>query len=80
MNELKPCPFCGGRAFVVIDRGQKYKAIFVECEDCGARVPVCERKWLSYWKPSRFYESPVERAMDHYGKAINDAWNVRAEE
>lgn len=58
MDELKPCPFCGGRAAIIdlqtID-GSRCKA--VECRRCGAMMPgVCQRNsddvssdWNARW-------------------------------
>lgn len=36
MNELKPCPFCGGACDIVRDEPIS-GAGFVECHECGAR-------------------------------------------
>ena len=38
--DLKPCPFCGGKAEVFIDATKYYKH-FVSCLKCGMRTP-CE--------------------------------------
>lgn len=32
MSELKPCPFCGGEAFINLERDCRW----VECRKCGA--------------------------------------------
>ena len=38
MNEqLKPCPFCGGKAHIRNDRYAYYETVCVLCEDCGAQ-------------------------------------------
>ena len=34
MNELKPCPFCGGKA-QIMDTGYPH---WIYCEKCGAQV------------------------------------------
>lgn len=80
MEELKPCPFCGGRAFVTIGKGKQYKAIFVECEDCEARLPIAEHRLISFWKPNSVWKTNLERAMTFYGNEIIEAWNNRAGE
>ena len=36
-KELKPCPFCGGRAIVYKD-GSRYSSHVVGCEDRGCRL------------------------------------------
>lgn len=38
MNELKPCPFCGGAAEMRSMRG----AYWVKCSQCRARAPVLD--------------------------------------
>ena len=53
MTELKPCPFCGGRAHNSLhmtdawrrkDGWHDTKALFyIMCDDCGCRVEYCER-------------------------------------
>ena len=35
MSELKPCPFCGGKAYLFVDNG-----IRVLCVQCGASSKV----------------------------------------
>lgn len=78
--DLKACPFCGGMAFVIIDRGKQYKAVYVECEDCGARVPIEENRLISYWKSkNKWNETVIDKAVKCYGKAICEAWNRREE-
>ena len=38
MNEqLKPCPFCGGKAHIRNDGYTYYETVCVSCEDCGAQ-------------------------------------------
>lgn len=38
--KLKSCPFCGGRAELVVRNPKQYGATgaYVECTDCGART------------------------------------------
>ena len=34
-NELKPCPFCGGKAFLFVDDGVR-----VMCEECNSSTKI----------------------------------------
>ena len=37
--ELKPCPFCGGKAYMFIDEdGEGYRRLVIGCEKCMAEV------------------------------------------
>jgi Lar family restriction alleviation protein len=41
MQNLEPCPFCGGRA--ALDReGTRQQSSIIFCSDCGARVEANE--------------------------------------
>ena len=47
MNELKPCPFCGGEIIDVCEEGKLFGKsaysrtyIFVRCRKCCARIGV----------------------------------------
>lgn len=48
--ELKPCPFCGGKARLFTD-DDKYYSHIVACENCGARTlrEHIEAIAVSYW-------------------------------
>ena len=46
MEELKPCPFCGGKAVVHIDDGVR-----VMCRECGA-MSKCLVDGYSQGKPN----------------------------
>lgn len=37
LNELKPCPFCGGRP-VIERKGDRSKSMIIGCEDCGCNM------------------------------------------
>ena len=40
MTELKPCPFCGGRADLVLVDGCESWRAHIECTECGAESPT----------------------------------------
>ena len=52
MNELKPCPFCGGKASL---HGKKYR--WVQCDDCRASTVRVEK---FYWG-QHIDEIPIQR-------------------
>jgi Lar family restriction alleviation protein len=42
MEELKPCPFCGGESY--FDReGTCLQSCIVQCEDCGCKLETNEQ-------------------------------------
>ena len=41
MNNLKPCPFCGGEAEIVLDIEYKGDNA-IECQNCGVLLSVCD--------------------------------------
>ena len=70
MNELKPCPFCGGKAILKKGfpktQGKDWSQRLVQCSDCGCRTVL-------------FKQAPFE-AWQNNEQACIDAWNRRVEE
>ncbi len=69
MVELKPCPFCGGEAFVTMkeaaDASNNMADLVVECHECLCVV----------W--GDFIENPDWEILQKINQAI-EAWNKRA--
>lgn len=63
MNELKPCPFCGGEAEVVINKSKQGQTANIHCTHCSCRKTLLRH-------PN--YEGIIEK------EAI-EAWNRRAD-
>ena len=61
MNKLKPCPFCGSRAFMRNEKGQIGTIHRVYCgnEDCPVEP---ETHW--YWRKEEAIEAWNRRATD----------------
>ena len=60
--ELKPCPFCGGKARVVIKSFDVFmNGAFVICEKCGARTDLIETN-AEY--------SAKDRAVEYWNKRV----------
>lgn len=81
MVELKPCPFCGGKARMKQDKseGIQYRGRFsvwfhVECEGCGARTKTCYAALP--------FEDEGENARPAAGGIMEavECWNERTEE
>lgn len=71
MNELKPCPFCNGRAdlLVIVNPHIKsaiYYDFYVSCDDCGGQGYNAEVA----------HNSDIREAI----KEAVEAWNKRVEE
>lgn len=61
-EELKPCPFCGGKAVLVVIEG-----VEVRCEDCGART---DRR-VTYKTPTGVYgNKPVEKVIELWNRRV----------
>lgn len=47
---LLPCPFCGGKAAIVLGMKQTVRTVDVACQDCGGAMPAfCEDDAISDW-------------------------------
>lgn len=64
-NEMKPCPFCGGRAHISADKRGNTKWGFVTCGKCGARGK------------KKKYD---EHSMESLCESVVGYWNMRMEE
>ena len=47
MNELKPCPFCGGEAEIIGIKRKAFRVLrvnygYVKCKVCRASTSVCD--------------------------------------
>lgn len=72
-SELKPCPFCGGRA------SKDPAAEWVQCEECGATgaawqsqkeaIEAWNRRALSAQQPDPDWEAALDRATDRIVEA-----------
>lgn len=74
MNELKPCPFCGGEnvSLVYWDEAEQNTKAWERCDDdSGATFPMVE---------CRDCESTVIFAGLGYGKEVIRAYNKRSVE
>ena len=68
-RELKPCPFCGGKAVIVVNYSERLPTHRVKCVVCNAQMGthhVC-------------YDGRGTRFFQNDEEAIN-AWNRRVTE
>lgn len=69
MEELKPCPFCGGRASRGVGAiAERYYECQAHCEICGAEI-------RHRYSMGRWVKNP-EKAAKSY---ISRLWNRRAD-
>jgi len=61
MEELKPCPFCGGKAFIYIEYGY-----WCECYRCGA----CTDKYKTQAKAVEAWDKRHYEAFEENGYFI----------
>ena len=75
-KELKPCPFCGGKAVITrfSTKSNRFTKIQIECdnEECDFK-PKYKRKL-----PSSNNAPAHEIQIDVYTKIVIEAWNRRA--
>ena len=67
MPELKPCPFCGGKAQIVFDG--KDATWFIRCEDCYAKSEG--------WSNGNASPEDLFFAIEEAVEAAVNAWNRR---
>lgn len=79
--KLKPCPFCGGEAKVVIGPSVELWQHAVECKDCGANTgykwgicpSVVENKAIEAWNRREPIDKVVEQLEECRDKCVFDA-------
>lgn len=74
MNELKPCPFCGGKPYLethhrAFIKAKTTRVAFVRCRECEART---QRFELTDFGRTSHSEEANKKAIE--------AWNRRADD
>lgn len=69
---LKPCPFCGGRAIMLIESKVLARCVWVECSSCKVTGPMIEYGSL--------YEdlSELDARLRDARRQAAASWNTRA--
>lgn len=76
MNELKPCPFCGGEVSIieVTERKEGFtEEAFIQCEECGFSI---HHKWLSVETLIEYWNKRAERTC----KIVKDMFDWKCGE
>ena len=71
-RSLKPCPFCGGRAVMLIESRVLARCVWVECSSCKVTGPMIE--YGSAWEDMALLDARLREARSQ--AAAN--WNTRA--
>lgn len=72
LGVLKPCPFCGGRAIMLIESRVLARCVWVECTGCKVTGPMIE--YGSAHEDIRQLDARLREARSQ--AAAN--WNTRA--
>lgn len=79
MDNLKPCPFCGGLAHVRREKytiatwdGYEIVNCHVECCDCGARGSTIQHKRQigEYWSTKKLEAEEAEKAAERWNRRV----------
>ena len=69
---LKPCPFCGGRAVMLIESRVLARSLWVECSSCRVTGPMIE-----YGSTFEDFDQLDARLREARRQATTN-WNTRA--
>lgn len=66
-EQLKPCPFCGGKAELCAGAHMGRSAIFIQCQKCGAQTKY-------------YIDFQMMNGLTPTQKKAIEAWNRRADQ
>ena len=73
MDELKPCPFCGGHARLVY--APYLETVYIECDHCTAMIGRFGKRVSSMSGVEYFTEE--SKAVEAWNRRMNDGrWNI----
>ena len=75
LNELKPCPFCGGRAVIRETKVYLWEAIQIHCEKCSVHSPNEIFNHLAYSDGEEIYVTKTmaaEKVINKWNRRVND--------
>lgn len=73
MNELKPCPFCGGKAKIISNIQDGYVYMWVQCTFCNASSSIISYKEEEF--PIR-----LSSGRSAFTESLYNNWNDRINE
>ena len=78
-KDLKPCPFCGGEAILLVNQMYPEKKSYIECMKCGAKTNefMTSVEYIKCGTKTDEFMTSFEFSSDD--KAI-EAWNRREKE
>ena len=72
-NELKPCPFCGGKAVIRETKIYLTEAIQIHCEKCSVHTPKAPFNHLRYYDGEE-----IQMTREMAAQEVIEKWNRRA--
>lgn len=75
-ENIKPCPFCGGRALVIVWKGEHDRMVRVECCDCKCSTPGIVFQ-LPVSPLDHVREIGWQPGLEDAKRAAVEAWNMR---
>ena len=72
MPDIKPCPFCGGRAVSIVKPKILVRCVWIECSECRVTTPMLE------YKSDTEDVKELDARLRETRRQVTAFWNTRA--